>query len=84
MKSEIDQPFGNIFHGNPGSLANVPEIDNAFVGHAPISSLVKNREIRFELRCHIVGVKNGDLGGVTKSVSAHHRDVRPADRQNSG
>ena len=45
MKAKINQALGNIFIADAASGLNRANIQNTFMGHAPVATAIENRKI---------------------------------------
>ena len=77
VKSVVHEALGHILDFNAGPLLPLAQIEDAFVGHAAVLAFVKNRKMGIEALRHVVGVEDGDLGGVLESRCTHHADIHP-------
>ena len=76
VKTVIHQPFGYILDCD---LPELPQIDDALVGHQSVFAPVQDRERAGKPLGDVVGVEDGHLGGLGQVLRSHHRDVHPRD-----
>jgi hypothetical protein len=76
----IHETLGGVF-GFDAVFLPAAQIDDALVGDQAGCAAIKNREIVLQAGGDVVGVEDGDFGGLGESVGAHHADIHPRDNQ---
>ena len=84
VEAVVDQPLGDIVHGDAGFCLQRAGIDDAFMRDPPLHVAVQHRKMRIEPLRDIVGVEDRDLGGARQAFAAHHQDVDVGDGQDRG
>ena len=76
VKAIIDQPLGGVLDFDAVSLPG-PEIDDALMRYQILVAAIEHGEERLEAFGDVVGVEDGDPGGLGESTRAHHADIHP-------
>ncbi|MCY1374411.1 hypothetical protein D9M69_617510 [compost metagenome] len=84
MEAVIHQAFGNILYFYTGSHFKRPAIYDHFMRAAPVNAGIQDREMFFQSRLDIVGVKYSIFCGPGQPFPAHHSNEGIRDRQNAG
>ena len=81
MEAVIDEPLGDVLDVHTRGSLEGPRIENALVGNEAVLAGVQHRIMILQPLGDVVGAENGHFGRERQTVGAHHRDVRPRDRQ---
>ncbi len=84
MESVVDQAFSDILFANPAGFLERSQVDNAFMRHAPVATRVEDWKSTAKASGDVVGAQDGYLGSLFHAIPAHHGDVSPGYRQNTG
>ena len=82
MKTIIHQALGDVLFADPRLRLDRTQINDALVRDAVIAAAVEQRERATQLLRQIIRAEDRHFTGI-RQLRAHHRDVHPADRQNT-
>ena len=82
VEAVVLQPLREVHDLQPRALVEVREVDEQLVRDAALVVLVAEIVVPGEARGHVVGIEEGDLGGLGEALAAEHLDVGPGDQQN--
>ena len=82
MEAVVDQALCNVVDRDAGGLLERPNVNDAFMGDAIVSSPEQQPIMRLQPAGDVVGVQNGGFRRLGQAFSAHQQHVRPRDRQN--
>ena len=84
MEAVVDQSLGDVVNGDTARCRKPADVKDALVRDEPINAGVENGVVVGQPPGNVVCPENRDLRGLKQSVWAHHPDVGPWDRQDSG
>mmetsp|Transcript_20222 Transcript_20222/g.43799 ORF Transcript_20222/g.43799 Transcript_20222/m.43799 type:complete len:389 (-) Transcript_20222:246-1412(-) len=79
LKTLGDVGFRHTRHRLEGT-----DVSDELVSAETVLVCVQNLVVILEASGHVVGVEDGDLGGLGEPRTTHHADVHPADGENGG
>ncbi len=81
MKAVVHQALGDVAFGHARGGLDCADIQNAFMRDTSLCAGIQHRILRAQTRGNVVGVEDGDFGGVLHAAGAEQRDVHPGNRQ---
>ena len=84
MEAVVLQALGDVDGLDAGRVVEGAHVEDELVGAAALGVGVEDGVVGLELGEDVVGVQDGDLGGLGQADGAHHLDVRPRDGQDGG
>lgn len=79
MEAVVLETLGEVHDLQTGGFVELGEVNQELVSDAVLAVLVSERVVSGETVSHVVGVEQGDLGGVRQTSATEHLDVCPGD-----
>lgn len=71
MEPAINQPFCDVIDGYSSAFRKRPDIDDTFMGNAPVAARVKDRIGLRQPRGDVIGVEDRDSRRLSEAAAAH-------------
>ena len=84
MEAEVHQTLADILSSHMRLIGQLAQVQDALVSDQTAGAGVQHRVLVVELLRNVVSVQNRVLRRVLQTLSASHRNVHPANRQNTG
>ncbi len=81
MEAVVLKALGEVHDLQTGSFVELGEVNQELVSDATLAVLVSECVVSGEAVGHVVGVEQGDLGGIRQTSATKHLDVCPGDGQ---
>src|SRR5207248_6791128 len=72
VEAVVDQPFGDIVHGDVARFPERTEVENALVGDEPVGARIQDRIVRGQPFGDVIGCENCGFGRGLQTRSEEH------------
>ena len=84
MKAKVHQTLSHVLLANTRHCLERTNVNDALVRHTPIAAAIEHRISITQALGQIIGIENGDRGGLAQPDSPHQCNISPTNRQDAG